>query len=363
MPLIELPADVDSAPAAMAPSMAARVPVSSAPPRRSRHVWIWLVCLAGGGAAASSYLYLPHQPRLESASAASDAFRPIGFSARAANGKLLLTWNATSEAVRSARRAVLSITDGNRVEDVELLLPAFRRGSLVYQPVTTDVMFRLTVSSDGVSDAIESVRPAIWDGPMVPAAEAGAEGPSGLAADATLAAATPRNARLFAPPSPAAASASVASVSEPPAIEGNAAMSEPAAIELPARRLTAPAPPPAAPAPAPRHDPAPAVTAPAAAVVHAPAGPLRVGALTVVRRTNIPYPPYAKQARVSGTVSVEVTIGADGRVRNAVAISGPELLRIAAQGVKDWRFEPPMVGGKPVDAIGRVDVTFKPIMR
>ncbi|HXN47633.1 MAG TPA: energy transducer TonB [Bryobacteraceae bacterium] len=361
MPLIEPPVDVDSSPAATAPTMAARVPESSAPPRRSRHLWIWLVCLAGGGAAASSYLFLPHQPRLESASAASDAFRPIGFSARAENGKLLLTWNAASEAVKSARRAVLSITDGNRVEDVELLLPAFHRGAMVYQPVTTDVMFRLTVSSDGVADAIESVRPAIWEEPVVPAPEVAADGQSGPPADAAAAGATPRIARQFAPPSSAAPSTNVPNVSEPPAIEGSAT-SEPAGIELPGRRLTAPAPP-AAPAPAPRHDPAPAVATPAAVVAHAPAGPVRVGALTVLRRTVIPYPPYAKRAHVGGTVSVEVTVGADGRVRKAVAIGGPESLRIAAEGVKDWRFEPPVVGGKPVEAIGRVDVTFTPRMR
>ena len=362
MPIIESPEDVHSAPAATARSIVARVPESSAPPRRSRHLWIWLVCLAGGGAAASSFLYFPHQPRLESASAASSAFRPFGFAARAENGKLLLTWNAASEAVTSARRAVLSISDGGRAEDIELLLPAFRRGSLVYQPVTADVMFRLTVSSDGVADAVESVRPAIWDGPSVPPPEVGADGQSGSVADAAVAAATPRNARLFAPPSQAALSARITSVSEPPAIEGNATTSEPATLELPARRLTAPAPP-AAPVPAPKHDPAPAIPAPAAAVVQAPAGSLRVGALTVLRRTVIPYPVYAKQAHVGGTVTVDVTVGADGRVRNAVVISGPELLRIAAEGVKDWRFAPAVVGGKPVESIGRVDVTFTQLQR
>ena len=363
MPLIELPADVDSTPAATAPSMAVRVPGSAAPPRRGRHLWIWLVCLASGGVAGSSYLYFPHHPRLESAAAASDQVRPIGFSARAEDGKLLLTWNAASEAVRSARRAVLSITDGGRAEDVDLLLPAFRAGAMIYQPVTTDVMFRLTVSSDGAADTVESVRPAIWERPLVPAPEVAAEVQPGSAGDAAVTPAVARGARLFAPPSPASPSASVPNVSEPPALEGNSTP-ETAAIELPARRLTAPAPPPAAPSPS--AAPVPPVKrdpAPAPAVVRTPAGPLRVGALTVLRRTVIPYPPYAKQAHVGGTVSVEVTIGADGRVQKAVVISGPELLRIAAQGVKDWRFAPPVVGGKPVEAIGRVDVTFTPLMR
>jgi protein TonB len=225
--------------------------------------------------------------------------------------------------------------------------------------VSTDVTLRLTVSSDGGADSVESVRPDLLEEPAVLPAAVGVGGPSGSAGDAASAPAAVRSARLFAPPTPAPLSASVPNVSDAPAIEVSAT-SGPATIDLPSRRLTAPAPPPAAPVPTPvpavKRDPAPAV-------VHAPAGPLRVGALTVLRRTVIPYPPYAKQARVSGTVSVEVTIGADGRVRNAVAISGPELLRIAAQGVKDWRFQAPVVGGKPVEAIGRVDVTFTPLVR
>ncbi len=361
MPLIEPPADVDSTPAATAPAMPGRVPESATPPRRSRHLWIWLVCLASGGA-ASSYLYFPHHPRLQSAAASSEQVRPIDFSARAEKGKLLLTWNARSEAIKSARRAVLSITDGGREEDVDLSLRVIRAGALVYQPVSSDVTLRLTVSSDGAADAVESVRPDMLAAPPVPPAAVGVNGQAGSAGDAALAPAATRIARLFAPPTPAAPSASVPNVSEPPAIEVSATPG-PATIELPARRLTAPPAAPAAPAPAVKRDSAPATATPAAAVVRAPAGPLRVGALTVLRRTAIPYPPYAREAHIGGTVTLDVTIGADGRVRKAVVISGPEALRIAAQEVTGWRFEPPVVGGKPVEAIGRVDVKFTPLMR
>jgi outer membrane biosynthesis protein TonB len=64
---------------------------------------------------------------------------------------------------------------------------------------------------------------------------------------------------------------------------------------------------------------------------------------------------------VIGTVGVEVRIAADGRVIDATAISGPEMLRwIAAKGVKEWLFEPPVAGGKRVEAITRVDITFVP---
>ena len=62
-----------------------------------------------------------------------------------------------------------------------------------------------------------------------------------------------------------------------------------------------------------------------------------------------------------GTVAVEVRIGEDGRVRQAEAIAGPELLRwIAVKGVREWIFDPPVVNGKPVEAVTRVDVAFVP---
>jgi len=62
------------------------------------------------------------------------------------------------------------------------------------------------------------------------------------------------------------------------------------------------------------------------------------GALKKVAPT---YPAEAKAAGVSGKVEVQVTISEEGRVIEAIAVSGPELLREAAeQAAKEWVFKP-----------------------
>jgi TonB family protein len=360
MPLIESPADAGSSPAAAAPSVPASLPELAVPPRRRRYLWLWLTCSVCGLAAASYSLYPPGHSLLRSTAAASDEFRPLGLSARAETGKLLLTWNARPEAVKSARRAVLSITDGDRKEDVDLTLPVFRGGALVYRPVTEDVTLELTVSWDGAADSVESVRAAVSEGRTVPPVQGEVGGQPPITVDDVAAApAAARNPRLFAPPTLTQHSASYIEVSQPPAIEVEV---RPAlyTIELAPDRPTAPAPPLAVPAPPVRRDPLPAAPNPAPAMGHAPIGPLRVASLTVLRRTVIPYPVHARKAHLGGTVTVEVVVGADGRVRQASAISGPEELRLAAQGVRNWLFEPPAVDGKRVEAITRVNLTFNP---
>jgi TonB family protein len=63
------------------------------------------------------------------------------------------------------------------------------------------------------------------------------------------------------------------------------------------------------------------------------------------------YPPDAKAARIQGTVVVLVTIGTDGVVTEAKAISGPpELHACAVDYAKSWTFKPAKVKGKLVPA-------------
>ena len=59
---------------------------------------------------------------------------------------IVLTWNRDSDAIRRASRAVLHISDGPQHENVEMDLPQLRNGSIVYSPVTSDVVFRMEVS-------------------------------------------------------------------------------------------------------------------------------------------------------------------------------------------------------------------------
>ena len=59
------------------------------------------------------------------------------------------------------------------------------------------------------------------------------------------------------------------------------------------------------------------------------------------------YPPEAKKEGVTGEVNIDAIIGAKGEVKEAKALSGPEVLREAAlQAVRQWRYKPLGVDAK-----------------
>ena len=67
------------------------------------------------------------------------------------------------------------------------------------------------------------------------------------------------------------------------------------------------------------------------------------------------YPPEAKKEGVTGQVKIDVIIGTQGEVKEAKALSGPEVLREAAlQAVRQWRYKP--LG---VEAKATIHVNFK----
>ena len=79
----------------------------------------------------------------------------------------------------------------------------------------------------------------------------------------------------------------------------------------------------------------------------------------VISRVPPVYPRLARLARVTGTVRVETTVGVDGRVRSAAAISGPPLLRQAAvEAIRQWVYAPGRLNGVPVEVTTQVDVGF-----
>jgi TonB family protein len=81
---------------------------------------------------------------------------------------------------------------------------------------------------------------------------------------------------------------------------------------------------------------------------------------SALKKVTPDYPPEAKEAGVSGKVEVEVTISEEGRVIEAIAISGPELLREAAvQAAKEWVFKPTKADGVPVKVRGILTFNFE----
>ena len=71
------------------------------------------------------------------------------------------------------------------------------------------------------------------------------------------------------------------------------------------------------------------------------------------------YPSIAQSARVQGVVSVEATVGPDGRVAEArVLRSIPLLDQAALDAVKQWIFTPTLLNGTAVPVIMTVTVNF-----
>jgi len=83
----------------------------------------------------------------------------LGLTARLEGNELLLSWDWEAAPIKTADRAVLSITDGSQREDVELDPVVLRTKRLVYSPLTNDVSFRLQVANfKHKTTASESVR-------------------------------------------------------------------------------------------------------------------------------------------------------------------------------------------------------------
>jgi len=72
-----------------------------------------------------------------------------------------------------------------------------------------------------------------------------------------------------------------------------------------------------------------------------------------------PYPAIARQARIQGSVQVQIDISETGAVTNVTLLSGHPLLRDAAlQAARQWLFIPTELNGQRVRAIGVLTFNF-----
>ena len=325
-------------------------------------------------------------------------------------GQLLLSWNREAALVKTASKAVLLISDGDHKEEVELDLGQLRNGSIVYSPITNDVSFRLEVTDAKQGKSLnESVRvlagrPSPTPTPptgqtaiprvTAPAGEAkprqepaqpapapakpeDAVGGNSAGAGETASATPAQPPRTMAPIPVAARGAEsltarisqtanlplpppVESQATPPPVRAAETSAAPAVPPPPAAVKETPKPAPQPPAPGP-----PVVDTPPLSATQAPARPepLKVGGnvqeAKLIRRTTPVYPPLARQARVTGMVRVEATIGKDGKITRVAAVSGPPLLRQAAtDSVRQWIYQPSLLNGQPVEVVTQVDVSF-----
>ncbi len=94
-------------------------------------------------------------------------------------------------------------------------------------------------------------------------------------------------------------------------------------------------------------------------------GPIRVGGQIKEPRKTVEvrpvYPEIARKARVEGIVILEITVDKQGNVKDVKVLRTlPMGLTEAAQeAVRQWKYEPSTLNGRPVEVLITVTVTFR----
>jgi TonB family protein len=94
-----------------------------------------------------------------------------------------------------------------------------------------------------------------------------------------------------------------------------------------------------------------------AAIIELPA---EVAEGSLLHRVEPDYPEEARQQQIQGAVVLDLHIGQDGSVQQVKVVSGPPLLvKAATAAVKQWRFQPGLVSGRPAEMQTRITLNFR----
>ena len=101
----------------------------------------------------------------------------------------------------------------------------------------------------------------------------------------------------------------------------------------------------------------------AAARAKARIAPVRIGgqirAPNKIKDVKPVYPAIAQSARVTGVVTIEATIGPDGKVIDAKVVrSIPLLDQAALDAVRQWEYTPTLLNGVPVPVLITIAINF-----
>jgi periplasmic protein TonB len=96
-----------------------------------------------------------------------------------------------------------------------------------------------------------------------------------------------------------------------------------------------------------------------------PAAPLEVGgnvqATKIVHLERPVYPPDCKAESVQGTVLLRATIGTDGSILKLERVNqlvDARLVEAAMSAVKQWRYQPTLLNGVPVEVMTDIQLNF-----
>ena len=92
--------------------------------------------------------------------------------------------------------------------------------------------------------------------------------------------------------------------------------------------------------------------------------PIRLGGVVIaaklVYQPKLEYPELARLTRTQGDVEFEAIIGKDGSIEQLKVVSGhPLLVKAAFDAVRQFRYQPTLLNGDPVEVLTEITVTFK----
>jgi len=86
----------------------------------------------------------------------------------------------------------------------------------------------------------------------------------------------------------------------------------------------------------------------------------QVVAAKLIYRPTPDYPELARLTRTQGDVMFEAIIGKDGTIEQLKVVTGhPLLVKAAFDAVRQWRYQPTLLNGEPVEVLTEITVTFR----
>jgi len=91
--------------------------------------------------------------------------------------------------------------------------------------------------------------------------------------------------------------------------------------------------------------------------------PLRISSIVMQTKLthSVPpkYPEAARKKGVQGTVKLQVVVARNGAVKSVKTVAGDkQLAKAASAAVREWRYQPTVLNGKPIEVETEVDVQF-----
>ncbi len=82
----------------------------------------------------------------------------------------------------------------------------------------------------------------------------------------------------------------------------------------------------------------------------------------LIKKVDPVYPADLGQQGITGTVMLRAVISTTGEMLNPEVINttvNPGLAQAALDAVRQWRYQPTLLNGQPVEVVTNIDVTFE----